>query len=244
MALATFSLRLEAVRDIAPGVKHFQFTRADKEAFHFIPGQFITLLLDVDGKKLRRSYSVASIPGQEKTIDFAASYVSGGVASEILFNLAIGDELEGSGPSGRLVLREEDHPKRYLFIATGTGITPYRSMLPSLIQKAQAENTKIILMQGVRVQADLLYGDDFLDYAKRYPQHLEFHPCYSRQTNDLLSHEHAGNVCQNLAAFHPNPQTDIVYLCGNPNMIDQAFEQLKQIGFDTAQVRREKYISP
>lgn len=244
MAPPSFQLRLQSIRDIAPGVKHFQFVRVDGQAFDFIPGQFVTLLLGHDGKKLRRSYSIASIPEQEPSIDFAASYVSGGVASELLFNLSIGSELEASGPSGRLVLRDEDQARRYLLIATGTGVTPYRSMLPTLLKRSETMGTEICILQGVRTQNDLLYGEDFIHYCAKNPEKMTFHPCYSRQDQGLLAHEHAGNVCHNLEAIHPNPKTDIVYLCGNPNMIDEAFEKLKQLGFDVSQVRREKYISP
>ncbi len=244
MAAASFYLRLTGVHTLAPGVKHFQFERTDQQLFSFIPGQFITLLLPHEGKKLRRSYSVASLPGQDNTLDFAASYVDGGAASEFLFNLAIGSEVEAIGPAGRLILREEDHPARYLLIATGTGITPYRTMLPTLATRMQTEKTNVIVMQGVRTPADLLYEADFLVYVQQYPQYFQFGAYYSRyDTGELKAHEHRGNVCRHLASLAPNPTTDIVYLCGNPKMIDEAYEFLKQKGFDATNARREKYIS-
>lgn len=244
MALTTFPLKLSGVKQLTPGVKHFQFVRTDEQAFPFIPGQFITLHIDHEGKKLRRSYSIASLPGKENTIDFAASYVEGGPASELLFNLNIGAVVEASGPTGRLVLREEDHPQRFILIATGTGTTPYRSMLVELEQRILAEQTQIVVMQGVRRQEDLLYGDDFLALAQKHPEHFTFGAYYSREEKtDLHPHEHTGYICKHLASLNPNPQADIVYLCGNPNMIDEAYEILKGLGFDASRVRREKYIS-
>lgn len=244
MALTTFSIKLVGTQQLTPTTRHFQFARTDEQILTFIPGQFITLHIPINDKKLRRSYSIASIAGQEQTIDFAASYITGGIASELLFNLPIGTELEASGPSGRLVLREEDQPQRYLLIATGTGVTPYRAMLPEIEKRIQSKNTQIIILEGVRTQESILYPQDFLAYAKKYPEHFSFTACYSRHTQTALQpHEYDGNVCKHLTTLNLNPANDIVYLCGNPNMIDQAYEQLKGHGFDATNVRREKYIS-
>src|SRR3990167_1409586 len=128
MMITTFSLKLLEAQTIAPGVKHFKFSCNDQASFAYIPGQFITLHIPSTENKqvLRRSYSIASIRGIDETIDFAASYIAQGPASTFLFALNPGDEVTASGPSGRLILRAEDQPRRYLLLATGTGITPYR----------------------------------------------------------------------------------------------------------------------
>ena len=244
MSLSTFSITLVGTKKISPSVMHFQFRRTDKHVFDFIPGQFITLHLDQHhGKKLRRSYSIASIPGKEDSLDFAASYVTGGIASELLFNLKIGAELQALGPAGRLVLKNEDHPKRYLLVATGTGVTPYRSMLPELEKRIQTESLEVFILEGVRTKEELLYYDDFSALMKRHPKLFHFAACYSRQPQVNEPYEHRGYVSKYLTQLNPDPLNDIVYLCGNPNMIDDIYQQLKQCGFDVARVRREKYIS-
>ena len=87
MPIKTFFMTLQRVEEIAPGVLHFAFMRDDGEPLEYIPGQFITLHIQTADKTYRRSYSIASIPGETNTIDFAASYVEGGIASELLFHL-------------------------------------------------------------------------------------------------------------------------------------------------------------
>jgi ferredoxin-NADP reductase len=52
-----------------------------------------------------------------------------------------------------------------------------------------------------------------------------------------------GRVQVALAALKPDPANDIAYLCGNPDMVDETFNLLKEIGLPVPQVRREKYIS-
>jgi NAD(P)H-flavin reductase len=136
-----------------------------------------------------------------------------------------------------------DANQRYLFIGTGTGVTPYRAMLP-LVEKLIAERgIEVVLLYGARNPEELLYGDDFRAFAERHPQ-FRFVPCFSRELPD---NPHAdvrhGYVQQFLAEFSPNPATDIAYLCGNPNMVDACFEALKADGLPIPQIRREKYVS-
>src|SRR5262245_25831440 len=123
MAIQTYTITLQWANLIAPGVLHLAFTRDDGEAISFIPGQFITIHLPHGDKILRRSYSIASLPNQSNLIEFAASYVKEGRATDVLFNLQPGQQLTVSGPAGKLTLSDE-HPKRYVLVATGTGITP------------------------------------------------------------------------------------------------------------------------
>lgn len=239
----SFSMTLQWAKEVAPGVRQFAFARDDGEILSYIPGQFITLYIETADGITRRSYSIAAPPGSGETIDFAASYVEGGLASELLFNLEPGDKVTAGGPFGRLVLRDEQ-PKRYILAATGTGVTPYRAMLPSLKQRLAQEPLEVVLLLGVQHRADLLYGQDFIDFAKAQPN-FEFRAQFSREAAEDLSeaHEHAGYVQAGLAEIAPNPEQDIVYLCGNPGMIDESYAMLQTLGFDIKTVRREKYIS-
>ncbi len=127
-----FELTLKSSKELAPNVKHFVFTRNDGETLDFIPGHFVTFLLDSEQGLKRRSYSIASIPGQTEDVEIAISFVDGGIASKTFFNLNIGDTLNSSGPFGRLILRPDETPRQYVLVATGTGVAPYRAMLPEI----------------------------------------------------------------------------------------------------------------
>lgn len=244
MSMQTFPLILKETYMITPTVRHFAFVRPDGSVFEFIPGQFITIHFEYEERLLKRSYSVATISEKSTAIEFAASYIKDGPGSEFLFRLKPGEELQSSGPSGRLVLREET-PARYIFVATGTGVTPYRSMLMQLHQRfTEQPDLQVVLLLGVRSREELLYGEDFIDFAQQHPQFL-FMPHYSRETpDDLKSFERCGYVQSVFDELNVNPIKDVVYLCGNPNMIDEAFAQLRTSGFDVHTIRREKYISP
>jgi NAD(P)H-flavin reductase len=248
LAIVHFPLKLVERRMLAPSVGHYVFVRGDGQALDFIPGQFIQVHFTyADGTAAKRSYSLATIHdhaiGAGETVEIAVSYVAGGAATALFEGLETGGQIDASGPYGRFCLMPGDANKRYLFIGTGTGVTPYRAMLP-LVEKLIAERgIEVVLLFGARTPEELLYGDDFRAFADTHPQ-FRFVPCFSRE---LPANPHAdvrhGYVQQFLAEFSPNPETDIAYLCGNPNMVDACFESLKADGLPIPQIRREKYVS-
>src|SRR5690348_2273426 len=130
-----FQLELADSHMLAPGVRHLAFRRADGAPFKFTPGQFIQIHFNYDdGKPTKRSYSVGT-PAEDAEVDrleLAVSYVDGGAATKLLGNLEHGGTVEASGPYGRFCLMDDDANQRYVLIATGTGITPYRAMLPTI----------------------------------------------------------------------------------------------------------------
>lgn len=227
---------------ISPNVKHFIFRANLSPAFDYLPGQFITIHFEKEGKILKRSYSIANVPMQNNRIEFAAGYVEGGPGTQLLFNLKPGDLIHINGPFGRLVLKEES-PKRLIMAATSTGITPYRAMIAEFKQRlSKTPALQIVILQGVQHRADLLYTDEFLTLAQEFPQ-VTFRAHLSRESDNLLPHEHKGYVQRAFPELNLNPAHDLVYLCGNPGMIDEAFNDLKERGFAMQQIIREKYIS-
>jgi len=180
-------------------------------------------------------------------VEIAVSYVPGGAATALLEGMPLGGSVDASGPSGRFCLLPNDANRRYLLIGTGTGITPYRAMLPLLDQLIAARGVEVVLLQGARTPAELLYGDEFRAFANAHPG-FRYLPCLSRELPAAGSpHAHAevrhGYVQDALAELAPDAEGDIAYLCGNPDMVDACFEALKGAGLPVPQVRREKYVS-
>ena len=233
-----------ASRDLNNKVKHIALKIVDDADQAYVPGQFITIHFDYQGKTYRRSYSIASIPGIDTSLDFAASYVTHGPGSEYLFALQPGDHVELSGPFGRLVLKEEP-VKRLFLVATGTGITPYRAMLPDLTTKMQQTGLRVHIIQGVQFRDDVLYASDFLAWSQDNPGLADYRTYLSREdlTLDAKAYEYSGYVQQCFDTLNATATDDVVYLCGNPLMIDAAFAALQAKGFASSQIRREKYIS-
>jgi ferredoxin-NADP reductase len=239
----TFPLQLKSKKFITPTVLHMEFITPDNCSFTFIPGQFITFHFELEEKAYSRSYSIGSIPTQTKSIEIAVSPFQGGPGTRKLFSLEPGDLIQTSGPFGRLILRDEP-VKRYILIATGTGVTPYRAMLPELLERSIKEGVEVIILLGVKSPEELLYAQDFLDFSEMHKA-IKFYAFYSRSLPSILKeYERSGYVQTAFSELDLNANSDIVYLCGNPNMIDDAFNLLRLKGFETTQVRREKYISP
>jgi ferredoxin-NADP reductase len=245
MAIIEYQFKLQSCEFITPNVKHFVGHIEGHENWEFIAGQFLTVVFEHEGKTLRRSYSIASAPNHPK-IEFAASFVDGGPGTNYLFNLKPGDTITVTGPFGRLILKPEDnHFKRLFFVATSTGITPFRSMLNELSLKLEQQSSlEIEVIEGVQKMDQLLFADDFNEFSQKYPN-LQFSAALSREQAlpQADFHLQLGHVQDILMKKSPNPATDLIYLCGNPKMIDETFELLKEKGFSIQQIIREKYIS-
>jgi len=234
---------------LAPTIAHLSFVRDDGQPLDFIPGQFLQVHFHyADGTATKRSYSLATLhdhaqaPGD--AVEIAVSYVAGGAATALFEGLDIGDRIDASGPYGRFCLAPADGNRRYLLIATGTGVTPYRAMLPQLEALFAQRDVRVVLLFGARSPEELLYGEEFRAFAERHPGRFRFMPCFSRvlpgEPHPDVRH---GYVQQFLPEVAPDADGDIAYLCGNPNMVDACFEALKDAGMAVPQIRREKYVS-
>jgi len=233
---------------LAPAVRHMSFERADDKPFVFVPGQFLQVHFHyADGKATKRSYSVATIgdgsAAPVERIEIAVSYVEGGAATALLSDLAEGGTIDASGPYGRFCLMDADTNHRYLLVATGTGVTPYRAMLPRIRELTATRGCTFALIYGARNEDELLYGEEFEAFAREVPG-FTFHPCFSRVMRaEPRPNDRSGRVHVALNELKPDAANDIAYLCGNPDMVDQAFALLKEAGLPVPHVRREKYVS-
>lgn len=247
-----FQLRLADSRMLAPSVRHLAFERADGQPLAFVPGQFLQVHFHYDdGTPTKRSYSVGtvghgSLPGvaiEVQRIEIAVSYVEGGAATKLLGELPIGGVIDASGPYGRFCLQANDVHPRYLLLATGTGVTPYRAMLPQIEKLLAKGGREVVLLYGARNETELLYGEEFEAFAQGHPG-FTFHGCLSRQPRaEPRPSDRNGHVQNVLAELAPSAARDIAYLCGNPDMVDAAFNALKEYGLPVPQIRREKYVS-
>ena len=229
--------KLLGTRDLAPEVRHFDFALSEASEFRFAPGQFVSVIHRVDGKEITRAYSVAS-PRGAHSFSLCLNKVDEGLVSPYLFSLQPGEEIEVSEPLGYFTLRHPGH--RAVFVATGTGISPFRSMLLDHLPKTQPH---IALLFGVRYEQGLLYRQEFEVLAQEYPT-FRFVPTITRPSETW--HGRTGRVqahldeALNLKSYEDQSTLD-VYICGLKEMVDDVRGLLKQRGFDRKQIIYEKY---
>ena len=236
-----FELELQASYMLAPEVRHLVFKRVDASVLPFIPGQFLQVHFSHADTPTKRSYSLASTPGAE-LLEIAVSYVDGGAATRLFANLQHGEQIQASGPYGRFCLMDADRNSRYLLVGTGTGITPYRAMLPRIAELIATRGLKVALIQGARTEDELLYGEEFAAFATAHPN-FSYFACLSRGYRANKAGDRHGRVQVVFDELQLDPALDIAYLCGNPIMVDESFTKLKELGFAVSAVRREKYVS-
>src|SRR3990167_5449577 len=183
--ITTFSITLIKTIMLTPHVRHFVFQLSTAHPFSYLPGQFITLHFEKEGKLFKRSYSIANAPKQDNRIEFSAGHISGGPGTELLFHLKPGDQINISGPFGRLILRDE-LPKRYILVATSTGVTPYRAMIEELKKRILLNpSLQVIILQGVQKRGDILFPEEFKALQHQFPQFC-FRAHLSRETAHSL----------------------------------------------------------
>ena len=116
-------------------------------------------------------------------------------------------------------------------------------MLPLLRRAIATRRCEVALIFGARNEQELLYDDDFTAFEREVPG-FRYYACLSRMPRALpRTQDRNGHVQGLLNELAPSAEGDIAYLCGNPNMVDEAFALLKDAGLPVPHIRREKYVS-
>lgn len=234
-AMELFQSTVSRVRDLAHDVRELELTLCEPKEIVFKAGQFISFNVPKEGypHPVTRPYSITSPPSISRCVLLLFNLVSGGPGSTYLFSLREGDSVSFKGPAGSFTLRE-DPTKRILFVATGTGIAPFRSMILTQLEKNSTQ--PLSLFWGVRSERDLYYQHEFQDLADRY-LHFSFVMTLSQPGPEWTG---ARGRVSNLIQERVASVRDLaVYLCGNGNMIKDvtAFIQAKGL----CPIYREKY---
>jgi CDP-4-dehydro-6-deoxyglucose reductase len=224
--------RLIHARELAPHTIHFEFEPLDWNAA-FVPGQFLSLTKRIGEDEITRAYSIASPPGGG-TFALCANLVPNGHFSPFLFGLKPGDEIDFKGPYGAFIPRRPVSDS--IFVATGTGIAPFRSMLHSKL--ADNADRSFTLIFGVRHEQGLLYHEEWSAMAREFPN-FRYVPALTRPTPAWTGatgrvHSHT------IEALGERRDVDI-YICGLREMVDELRARLKEAGVDRRRMIYEKY---
>ena len=229
--------RIVGWTELAPGVRHFDFQMVGDDRLVFTSGQFVSVTEHEDGKEVTRAYSIASPPNGNH-FSLCLNRVDDGIVSPYLFSLEPNAEVEIEQPLGYFTLRRPE--RRAVFVATGTGIAPFRSILLDHLPKG---STDITLLFGARYLDTLLYREELERLAALYPR-FRFLPTITRPAPDWSGR--TGRVQQHLDEaldLHEESAKGSldVYICGMKEMVDEVRALLKERGFDRKQIIYEKY---
>jgi NAD(P)H-flavin reductase len=206
-------------------------------AVHFEAGQFISVIVPgagPNGRDLRRAYSIASSPDQGE-IELCIKLVEGGPGSTYLYKMREGDKFRGFAPYGDFTYEPKDG-RHAMFIATGTGIAPFRSMVLSKAFHAHPPVSAACLI-GVRTEDELLYQSDFAHEHIR----TQWIPTVSQPVGEWKSFRgRVTDYLRQLEAEFPWLETEY-YLCGNGAMIKEVKELLAEKGVHKDSIHQEKY---
>lgn len=196
----------------------------------FLPGQYVNI--DVPGSGQNRSYSFSSATGEQR-LGFLIKKIPDGVMSGWLANAKPGDRLDLTGPLGSFYLREVKRP--LLFLAGGTGLAPFLSMLEGLARAGSDET--IHMIYGVTRDLDLVLVDEIEAYTARLP-HFSFTTVVAEEAS---RHPHKGWVTQHMPAGVLHGGDVDVYLCGPPPMVDAVRRYFDKSGVTPASFHYEKF---
>ena len=207
----------------------------EPKTIKFKPGQFISFEMPhpQTGHLVTRPYSIASQPSRSDVITLLFNLVPGGPGSTYLFGLKEGDKTHFKGPAGNFYLRE-DPGRELLFIASGTGIAPIRSML--LANAERPDPRPSTLLWGLRSQRDLYYQKELVDLI-RQTRTLKAVTTLSRPDPGWSGE--SGRVLRLIEERIASVKNLSVYLCGNSAMIADATSLLQKKGL--CPIYREKY---
>ncbi len=222
------------------------WVRPDGEAAHFEPGQYMTIGVYADHKLYQRPYSVASAPEAtgEQGYEFYVRLVPILRFTTLLWRLPVDHQMRMIGPKGKFML-EPDDDRTHLFISTGTGIAPFIAMTRQLMHEGKPRKT--VMLHGCSYQDELGYREMLEDLARNSDYPMTYVPTISRPrdprnagwTGFTGRAEHVvSEVCQ---AEGLEPDSTVVYLCGNPEMILNAENVLMDAGYPEFHVKKELY---
>lgn len=231
----TFEAEVNRIQDLTHDVRKIELRLVEPSSITFKAGQFVSFEVPKGGqpRPVIRPYSIASPPGQRERILLVLNLVQGGPGSSYLFGLREGERASFKGPAGAFYLRD-DGARDLLFVATGTGIAPLRSMI--LAQLERGESRSVTLFWGLRSQRDLYWQEELATLAADHPK-FSFVTTLSRP--DPGWEGASGRVTALVDERVSSVKNLAVYLCGGSGMIKDVTARLNAKGL--CPIYREKY---
>ena len=222
-------MKVAAIFQETPEVKTFRLTAADGGPFPFayLPGQFLSVQLMIDGKRVNRSYTISSSPTRGGACELSIKREPFGLASRFIHDhLNVGDILKVSGPAGKFTFTGQD--SAVVLISGGVGITPMMSIVRYLTDRAWPGD--IYFVNVAKTEEGLIFHDELQWLKRRFPR-LYVCQTLTRCPPDSMWKGDRGRVTESLLKrFVPDLARQPVYLCGPNEMMDATRSLLLGLG--------------
>jgi len=212
--------------------------------FSFIPGQYITIRITLNGKEIRRSYSICSTP-ENGELRVVVKEVKNGIFSNYATKkLKVGDELEVAPPEGKFILQTAtSHQKNYAAFAAGSGITPIMSMIKSVLFKET--HSTFVLVYGNKSAEDTIFKAEIDQFLIKYPKRFFVQYVFSKK---ILGDAILGRIDKSVVNLilknkFKNTEFDDFYLCGPEPMVETVTNTIKENGNSASKIHFELFTS-
>ena len=234
------ALQVVSMRRETDQVRTFCLASLDGKTlpFHFAAGQFLNLMVEIDGNRVRRSYTIASPPTRREVLELTIKREAHGHVSLFLHDqLMAGHSVQATAPFGRFTFDSAAN-SAVLLIAGGVGITPLMSILRDLTDRNWAG--AIDLFFSVRSPAEIIFQDELATLAGRHAN-FHFHVTVTRDGADGWSGRRGRIAADWLRQHVPDVAARPAYVCGPNAMASAARAELLALGVPAAQIRVESF---
>jgi ferredoxin/flavodoxin---NADP+ reductase len=236
-------------KEVAEGL--FVLTVESERPLPYLAGQYATLGVDKDGKRLERPYSICSSPYETK-LEFFIERVSHGELTPLLYALEHGAPLLlRRFAKGRFTLDLKSGRKDHLLLATATGIAPYVSYLRTVVQDwrkgdgVMPGEHRFFCIQGASHSREFGYRGELERLASEVPW-LNYVPTVSRPWEEEAWTGETGRVDELIREYVEvwklKPEETTAYLCGHPSMVESGRGILLRAGWKKEAVQEEAYF--
>ena len=220
-------------------IKTFRFRAVDDAVFSYLPGQSATLELQINDKRVLRTYTICSTPTRPDVVQFTIKRVPGGVVSNWMCDhVTPGFEMTIKGPGGRFSWARDPAPK-VAFLSGGSGVTPLLSMTRYLADRG--EDVDVIFFHFARAPEDLICDDELSVYERTMKSFRRVY-CYSRVEEGSTWEGLRGYIdAEKLRSTIPDILARNVYLCGPAPFMVGAKTSLEALRFPMEQFFQESF---
>jgi glycine betaine catabolism B len=242
------TLKIARIFQETPDVKTFRFVRPEGGPlpFEHTAGQYINLKLTIDGKRVNRSYTIASSPTRNAYCEISVKRAANGYGSKHLHDTwQEGQLVQVSAPAGKFFFAGHE-ADQIVLIAGGIGITPMMSVVRSLTDRGWTG--QIYLVFSVRTQRDIVFAHELEDLQRRHAN-LHVRITLTNDPDPAWTGARGQVTKELLADFIPNFNAGPsfkhgpVMLCGPDPMMTAMRALLVAMGIPDAEVHQEAFIS-